>query len=108
MKNKFFITKHLRERFCERFMFNSKDMSQYDLDKVLTNLIISSKETKAYINNSNFMENYYKRYGYNFHHMFLANTKNELGIKIIFVVKVFNGNNIIVTCFDTINPVFQV
>ena len=94
------ITHHARERYLERTRNKYKYLKKRISDQLSTSLIFElnnelkknkkeidneiyqkieeSKENKSFLNDSNFMEGYYKRYGFENRIHFLVNTELNL------------------------------
>ena len=112
--HEFIITRHLRERYIQRtnkrfsklqWSYNNDSMKElweefYDLlksnqreiDQEIFQRLENSTESRSYINNSGFMEWYFKKYGYEKRFSFLVEGD------ILFVTIIEKGRKIAVTC----------
>lgn len=113
------ITKHARERFVERKykkfshlsvcknnkkkscptcvnltfdLINYAESNKFYIDSEITELFNSSKRIKSIINNSNLLEYYYEKYGYD------CNFEYYLNNNILFVSLQEDEKKVIITC----------
>lgn len=126
MQYNFIITTHVRERYVERFSKESKNFIHlrgcrsdgcqdcqnltYDLfdlvnnnrrmwDQILIAKLYDAEEIKIFNNNFNFMNQMYSKYGFDEQYRFLVEGR------ILFVICIDEGKQIVKTCMDAYNPV---
>lgn len=115
--NEYRITKHVRERFLERSEKKYRHLHKCNgcdqcthliyeiqeritrerraIDQEIIRRISVASECRSYLNDTNFMEYFYKRYGFDKNFRFFADNDN------LFVVIVDNGVWVVITCMNT-------
>lgn len=110
------ITDHLRERYVERsikkfghlrdcrnrcdkcidLVYEMNDLlrtNRHQIDKEIRHSLLTSKEDRSYLNNTQFVTHYYETYGYDHQIRFMVNGP------IVFVcIEEKNGTKVIPTC----------
>lgn len=97
---RFVITDHLRERFCQRSRYNCSDASlgqfitdnKDEIDRTILERLDLAQESKFLLNDSNFMEKCYLKYGYDHIPHFLVHQD------LIFIMLQERGRKVVVTC----------
>ncbi len=90
MKNpRFIFTKHLRERYQERFYTKKGEFVARELDREISNQLRTSKENKSIHNNTSFMAYIFKTYQRSDIRFFCTD-------EVIFVV---GRDDVVITCY---------
>lgn len=111
-----YITQHVKEQFLRRFSKKEvykhlqdcridsckqckllvkqlrREANTKEVHEEVKSILDKAKENKSYLNNSNFMDMIYEKYGYDKRYRFLLNGN------VVFVIVVRNNQEFVVTC----------
>lgn len=102
MQGKFILTRHVKERFVQRFGDQlAKDIAKDDrlLNHEVLMRLQDGAEEKSYLNNSHFMEHLMTKYGFNTKFCFIIYNKRCVFVANEVAHKVYH----VKTCYDAMD-----